>query len=252
MSVGELVASTIACWICRRWVSVRLHCLRGSRMCQVLFACPKRCPASRKRASAVGQNQFPANEGTSSEFSIPNSPNLGKPKDYYPRPSRWSPCFAWISVEASLIPKHQSFPQTTFDQDQMPKVRTFAPAWLNVPSPGHKLFEQPIDDSKLPAALAHSKKWKPGPRRTVANRGTEVFVAVGKQIRWGDLSLLKESWENQSRAGAGIRVPRHDYTGSSFEVYDEEAAAGNGNSGASPDGYRVRTVRSVLVLTSRC
>ncbi|KAK5663885.1 hypothetical protein OQA88_93 [Cercophora sp. LCS_1] len=121
----------------------------------------------------------------------------------------------------------------------MPKIRSYAPGWLNPPAPGHKLFEQPVDDSKVPAALAYSRKWKPSPRRTIANRGTEVFVAAGKQIRWGDLSLLKESWESQSRAGTGIRVPRHDYTGSSFEVYDEEAAAGNGSSSSSPDGYRI-------------
>lgn len=114
----------------------------------------------------------------------------------------------------------------------MPKIKSFAPGWLNLPAPGHKLFES-TDDSKLPAALAYSKKLKsPGPRRTIARRGTEVFVAVGKQIRWGDLTRLKETWE--SRSGVGIRAQRPDSEGY-FEVYDEEAAAGI----ATGEGYRV-------------
>jgi len=114
----------------------------------------------------------------------------------------------------------------------MPKIKSFAPAWLNLPAPGHKLFES-TDDSRLPAALAYSKKLKSsGPRRTIARRGTEIFVAVGKQIRWGDLARLKETWE--SRAGARVRGQRPDSDGY-FEVYDEEAAAGN----AAGEGYRV-------------
>jgi len=122
----------------------------------------------------------------------------------------------------------------------MPKIKSFAPGWLNQPAPGHKLFEQPVDSSKLPAALAYSKKWKPGPRRTIAHRGTEVFVAAGKQIRWGDLAQLKESWESRhSRSGTGPRLHRGDSEGS-FEVYDEEAVAGNTQAGTTQaEGYRV-------------
>ncbi|KAK0622889.1 hypothetical protein B0T14DRAFT_427619 [Immersiella caudata] len=116
----------------------------------------------------------------------------------------------------------------------MPKIRSFAPGWLNRPAPGHRLFEQPVDDSKLPASLAYTKKWKSGPRRTIAHRGTEVFVAVGKQIRWGDLVHLKETWESKpSRSG---RTQRQD-TEDSFEVFDEEAAAGNSQPGVG-EGYR--------------
>src|SRR5512141_2624711 len=120
----------------------------------------------------------------------------------------------------------------------MPRITSFAPGWLNQPAPGHKLFEQPIDEtSRLPAALAYSKKGKPGPRRTIARRGTEVFVAVGKQIRWGDLAHLKESWESKlPRSAAGARGQRRGSDGS-FEVYDEEAAIGNVSSAA--EGYRV-------------
>lgn len=38
---------------------------------------------------------------------------------------------------------------------------------------------------------------KPGPRRTIARRGTEIFTAVGKEIRWADLVYLKEAWESK-------------------------------------------------------
>jgi len=117
----------------------------------------------------------------------------------------------------------------------MPKIKSFAPGWLNQPAPGHKLFEQSVDDSKLPAGLTYPKKWKPGPRRTIAHRGTEIFVAVGKQIRWGDLVHLKENWE--SKPSRSVRARREDTDGS-FEVYDEEAAAGNTQPGVG-EGYRV-------------
>ncbi len=89
----------------------------------------------------------------------------------------------------------------------MPKIKSFAPSWLNEPSPAHKLFEQPTDDARIPAALPYGKKPKPGPRRTIAKRGAEVFVAVGKQIRWGDLAQLKETWEAKN-ARSGSRIKR--------------------------------------------
>ena len=36
-----------------------------------------------------------------------------------------------------------------------------------------------------------------GPNRTIARRGAEVFTVVGKHIRWADLSMLKETFEEQ-------------------------------------------------------
>ncbi|KAK0654349.1 hypothetical protein QBC41DRAFT_332182 [Cercophora samala] len=113
----------------------------------------------------------------------------------------------------------------------MPRIKTFAPSWLIEPSPGHKLFE-PSNDEIKSSSLAYNKKPKPGPRRTIAHRGTEVFVAVGKQIRWGDLVDLKESWETKQARTGGVRYKKEP---NDFEVYDEEAA--NGNSG--PEGYRI-------------
>ncbi|KAK3332519.1 hypothetical protein B0T19DRAFT_105422 [Cercophora scortea] len=119
----------------------------------------------------------------------------------------------------------------------MPKIKSYAPSWLNQSAPAHKLFELPVDDSKLPASLAYAKRNRPGPRRTIARRGTEVFVAVGKQIRWGNLAILKESYEaKQSRSGGGIRSKREGSAGS-FDIYDEEAN-GNGPSEGTGEGYR--------------
>ncbi|EAQ91421.1 hypothetical protein CHGG_03356 [Chaetomium globosum CBS 148.51] len=113
----------------------------------------------------------------------------------------------------------------------MPKIKSFAPSWLNEPSPGHKLFAQSSDDARLSMALPYGKKPKPGPRRTIARRGTEVFVAVGKQIRWGDLAYLKESWEtNHARSSSGTRIKRE----SPDDSFDNE----NGIVGHGTEGYR--------------
>lgn len=116
----------------------------------------------------------------------------------------------------------------------MPKIKSFAPSWLNEPSPAHKLFEQPIDDARIPSNLPYGKKPNPGPRRTIARRGTEVFVAVGKQIRWGDLAALKESWETKhARSGSMSRIKKE-----SPEAFDYD----DGNAGDGTEGYRVSTV----------
>ncbi|KAL2261772.1 hypothetical protein VTK26DRAFT_3413 [Humicola hyalothermophila] len=120
----------------------------------------------------------------------------------------------------------------------MPKIKSFAPGWLNEPAPGHKLFEAVNDDPRASSPLLYGKKPKPGPRRTIARRGTEVFVAVGKQIRWGDLTYLKESWEAKQTRSPSLARTKRESPGSSFDVYEDETAAGNGHAGGLSEGYR--------------
>ncbi|KAB5570494.1 hypothetical protein GE09DRAFT_1217927 [Coniochaeta sp. 2T2.1] len=116
----------------------------------------------------------------------------------------------------------------------MPHIKSYVPSWLNEPAPGHKLFAPSTDD----ANLLYANRAKPGPRRTIARRGTEVFVAVGKQIRWGNLVHLKENWEaKQSKSIFGSRIKKEDSDGS-FELYDEEADSKSQN-GAASEGYRL-------------
>jgi nucleoporin NUP82 len=116
------------------------------------------------------------------------------------------------------------------------------PSWLNEPAPGHKLFVSSPEDARPPSQL-YSSKPKPGPRRAIAHRGTEIFVAVGKQIRWGSLVNLKESWESkQSKSVFGSARHRKAESDGSFEVYDEEGENGSVQNGAASEGYRVRTL----------
>ncbi|KAI1378330.1 hypothetical protein F4677DRAFT_391383 [Hypoxylon crocopeplum] len=89
----------------------------------------------------------------------------------------------------------------------MPKIKSYTPAWLLPPSPGHDLFAPNSGD----VYNGSKPDSKPGPRRTIARRGTEVFIAVGKEIRWADLVYVKERWEEkQARARGGIRIKRED------------------------------------------
>ena len=90
----------------------------------------------------------------------------------------------------------------------MPKVISYTPAWLSKPNHGHEIFTTKTVGAPNVAtngSSASSKRTaKPGPRRTIARRGTEVFIAVGKEIRWADLVYLKEAWEDkQSRNSFG-------------------------------------------------
>lgn len=88
----------------------------------------------------------------------------------------------------------------------MPKVKSYSAAWLAGNAPGRQLFTRD-DDSPRSLALTSSKGAIPGPRRTIAKRGTEVFVACGKDIRWGDLASLKEAWASSVPRDARGRSP---------------------------------------------
>ncbi|KAK4982579.1 hypothetical protein LTR50_007678 [Elasticomyces elasticus] len=77
----------------------------------------------------------------------------------------------------------------------MPKILAYTPPFLLRQSPGFDFFQ--------PSANSSGKqdvgKKIDGPIRTIATRGTEVFAVVGGEIRWSDLVLLKERWEEKEQ-----------------------------------------------------
>ena len=83
----------------------------------------------------------------------------------------------------------------------MPKIISYTPTWLSRPCPGFQLFDDsntkaPQLNPKLkPRDGSESQPGYVGPLRTIAHRGAEIFVVVESQIRWADLSLLKDGWE---------------------------------------------------------
>lgn len=93
----------------------------------------------------------------------------------------------------------------------MPKILSYTPPWLARPSAGSKVFTDPptttspSSPSKRPSQLGlygdKATVSYQGPRKLLANRGTEIFTAVGNKIRWTDLSRLKEDWEEQTATG---------------------------------------------------
>lgn len=95
----------------------------------------------------------------------------------------------------------------------MPKATSFTPAWLSKaidrPTPGHDVFAaSPIKNDDFP--ISTKKALRAGPRRTIARRGTsEIFVAVGKEIRWTDLAKLKENWDAHAQEGSYLRGKTH-------------------------------------------
>ncbi|OAA53431.1 WD40 repeat-like-containing domain protein [Cordyceps fumosorosea ARSEF 2679] len=115
----------------------------------------------------------------------------------------------------------------------MPKVKCYSAAWLSKNAPGHQLFEPSPEVARgrsLASPYATKKKLVPqGPRRTIARRGTEVFVAVGKEIRWGDLAYLKDRWADsqaRERRGSSSRIKREDSTVNLEDIPEFEAGGG--------------------------
>ncbi|XXH04782.1 nuclear cap binding complex subunit [Hypoxylon texense] len=116
----------------------------------------------------------------------------------------------------------------------MPKIKSYTPAWLLPPTPGHDLFTPDPNDASLYTTKSFSKSV---PRRTLARRGTEVFIAVGKEIRWADLVYLKERWEEkQAKARSGSRVKREE----SVSPSDDELLRESIESGCA-EGFRTIT-----------
>ncbi|TAQ86058.1 hypothetical protein B7494_g5602 [Chlorociboria aeruginascens] len=96
----------------------------------------------------------------------------------------------------------------------MPTVTSYTPAWLSKPNPGHDIFTSAPKKGKEThlasgnagnAADSSNKKSKPRPRRTIARRGTEVFIAVEREIRWADLVYMKETWEDSEQKKKGVK-----------------------------------------------
>ncbi|PHH76926.1 hypothetical protein CDD80_1100 [Ophiocordyceps camponoti-rufipedis] len=100
----------------------------------------------------------------------------------------------------------------------MPKVKQYSAAWLSGNAPGRQLFEPSADSIRyraLSPSFASKKQQQQqqqsgGPRRTIARRGTEIFVAVGREIRWADLVYLRDDWVAKQPRARGVRVKRED------------------------------------------
>lgn len=93
--------------------------------------------------------------------------------------------------------------------------------------PGWKIFTPSIKEESYPPLSQNAsgkKNAKPGPRRTIAKRGTEVFFAVGKEIRWADLVYLKEAWEDKKERSNSFsnrrgKEPQSQYEGDHAQGY---------------------------------
>ncbi|PVH82435.1 hypothetical protein DL98DRAFT_547896 [Cadophora sp. DSE1049] len=116
---------------------------------------------------------------------------------------------------------------------QKQTIAEYTPAWLQKPYPGHGVFT-PTPAKATSNFLSQSngtgsaskRAVKPGPRRTIARRGTEVFIAVGKEIRWADLVYLKQGWEYKEAKKAASRKGGDDRGFRESSQYEADHAQG--------------------------
>jgi len=97
----------------------------------------------------------------------------------------------------------------------MPKITSYNLEWLSQPHPGYQLFT-PSSTSSISYNGASNGKVgddedNAGSRRKIARRGTEIFVAVGKEIRWADLAYLKNKLDGEKN-GDRDEENREGYT----------------------------------------
>ena len=95
----------------------------------------------------------------------------------------------------------------------MPETIEYTPPWLARPSPGSSVFTSSTDrqegrgihdDGAQSNEFGSSDPYL-GPKKLIANRGTEVFVVVDNQVRWSDLCMLKEDYEAERGTTRGFR-----------------------------------------------
>ncbi|QIW95618.1 hypothetical protein AMS68_001136 [Peltaster fructicola] len=74
----------------------------------------------------------------------------------------------------------------------MPNVISYTPEWLARPSAGFDLLSGPT------SGKAGTSTSEPLSSRRLAQRGSEIFYAVGTELRWGDLSLLEAGFQDDA------------------------------------------------------
>lgn len=115
----------------------------------------------------------------------------------------------------------------------MPTIKSYTPAWLAT-SPGANLFKRSPEASYISNTVA-SGSTRTRARRTIARRGTEAYIAVGREIRWVDLVYLRDTWiSNNSRERRSVK--REDDLESSLQVIDDDDLQ---SSVDGAQGYRV-------------
>ena len=102
----------------------------------------------------------------------------------------------------------------------MPKILSYTPAWLSRPSSGFHLFSNLIVNKQENGGRRNGSRDSRdstcvGPKRIIARRGTEVFVVVDDQIRWSDLRMLKNKWDEQQELNKrkGNSLSNYDKSG---------------------------------------
>lgn len=114
----------------------------------------------------------------------------------------------------------------------MPKIISYTPPWLSRPSPGYHLFSKSSTSQQINGNASKrqngAKIAKPftGNRRTIAKRGTETFVVVENEIRWSDLCMLRDIWEEteKKRKKSERNPDKRDETNGDFDIVDEDDA----------------------------
>ena len=90
----------------------------------------------------------------------------------------------------------------------MTEITTNKISWLRTGSPGHSIFSDPPKAPPKPKYVLAATRTLPeeeetSPKREIATRGTEVFVAAGCEVRCVDLRDLKARDEDEEATVGG-------------------------------------------------
>lgn len=137
----------------------------------------------------------------------------------------------------------------------MPKVLSYTPPWLSRPEPGFHLFN-PSQGTLSSThkerrgseyrSNAHATQPYQGPTKVIAHRGTEVFVAVDNRLRWADLCILKDDYDEQEAIRKQKRQRRE--LGQDFDQENSRTVEADGKA----PGFRVSSTCDINTLAHIC
>ncbi|KAK2743044.1 hypothetical protein FQN57_005000 [Myotisia sp. PD_48] len=138
----------------------------------------------------------------------------------------------------------------------MPRVVDYSPPWLARPSPGADLFSLSNDDQKKssnsgarPEASASTTGYLLQPRRTLARRDADIFVVVDNQIRWANLTDIKDAWKKKVKQTREESISPQGEHGNDFHgrIREcEDLASSSSNRDESPVGSQLSHYRILL------
>lgn len=123
------------------------------------------------------------------------------------------------SLQNKTCPPKYRIADSSFLAPAMINITSNSLPWLVKPSTGYDLFSKPPEKpTTYPYLPSDDDSESVGPKRIIANRGTEIFVGKGNEVRCADLQDLKARQPASAQEGYRQYKVRHFFNSIFFSA----------------------------------